>query len=288
MLDRMAQLRKVDQVLPARETMEGAGVRLKRAFGNAQVPLFDPYLLLDDFRSDDPDDYIAGFPWHPHRGIETVTYLLQGQARHEDSLGNNGVLGPGDVQWMSAASGIVHQEMPEQKEGLLHGFQLWVNLPAAHKMDAPRYQEITAAKIPTVKLENGGTARLVAGELQGTKGPVVDILCEPFYAEMKLMSGEEFQLPLAQGHTAFAYLFEGTASFKGQQGAETEAGHVILFKTEGDRLSIQAGEKGARFLLITGKPIGEPVAWYGPMVMNTRAELETAFREYQQGTFIRD
>ncbi len=286
MTESMSPIRKVSQVLVSQPTMEGAGVRLNRVFGNAQVPLFDPYLLLDDFRSDDPDDYIAGFPWHPHRGIETVTYLLKGLVRHEDSLGNNGVIGPGDVQWMSAGSGIVHQEMPEQKQGLLHGFQLWVNLPAAHKMDPPRYQEVQATDIPEVDLKDGGRVRVIAGEFQGTEGPVRDILCRPLYLDVSLPEDGRFELPIEPGHTAFAYLVEGEAVLAPDGGESHGPGKVILFEREGDSLHVQA-RSPLRFLLIAGKPIGEPVVWWGPMVMNTQTELETAFQEYRQGTFIK-
>lgn len=282
----MSSIRKVSQVLRSRPTMEGAGVRLNRVFGNAHVPLFDPYLLLDDFSSDDPDDYIAGFPWHPHRGIETVTYLLKGLVRHEDSLGNNGVIGPGDVQWMSSGSGIVHQEMPEQDQGQLHGFQLWVNLPAAHKMDPPRYQEVRSADIPEVDLHEGGRVRVIAGDYDGRQGPIRDILSQPLYLDVSLPEDGQFQIPIERGHTAFAYLVEGTAAFAPDGEAGHPSGNVVMLEKEGDGLFIQAGSP-ARLLLIAGKPLGEPVAWWGPMVMNTQAQLEQAFDEYRNGTFIK-
>ena len=269
--------------------MEGAGVRPNRVFGNAEVPHFDPYLLLDDFGSNDPDDYLVGFPWHPHRGIETVTYILKGRVRHEDSLGNNGVIGPGDVQWMSAGSGIVHQEMPERDQDRLHGFQLWVNLPAANKMDAPRYQEVQAADIPELDLGNGkGRVRVIAGQFQDQQGPVTDILCQPLYLDVSLPEGGRFELPVERGHTAFAYLVQGRAAFgPASDGEESHgAGNVVLFDREGDSLLVRA-RPPLRFLLIAGRPIGEPVAWWGPMVMNTQEELEQAFEEYRRGTFIK-
>ncbi len=265
--------------------MEGAGVRLKRVFGFHEAPKFDPFLLLDHFGSDNPDDYMAGFPWHPHRGIETITYMLDGRVEHGDSLGNQGVIESGDVQWMTAGSGIIHQEMPKESEGLMMGFQLWANLPSHQKMMHPRYRDVKRNTIPEVELESGVRARVICGEIAGTRGPVQDIVTEPEYLDVEMASGKTFSHDIKEDHTVFAYVFEGSGAF-GVDKVTVESGHLVLFD-EGSEVLIDSGDEGLRFLLISGKPIGEPVAWYGPIVMNTREELETAFREYRNGTFIK-
>lgn len=280
----MATIRKVNKVLTAQPTLEGAGVRLQRVFGFHQVPELDPFLLLDDFHSSRPDDYLRGFPWHPHRGIETITYALQGSIDHGDSLGNQGTIGAGDVQWMTAGSGIVHQEMPHgDEQGRLWGFQLWANLPASHKMMHPRYRDITSQVIPLVELEQGAIARVICGSLNGAQGPVQDIVTEPQYLDISLPAGVEFHHSLPAHHTAFVYAIEGQGV---SQQTRLGAGNLALYG-EGDLLVIQAGAEPLRFLLIAGKPIGEPVAWYGPIVMNTQEELQLAFDEYRNGTFLK-
>ena len=276
--------RPVEAVQPSVPTTEGAGVRLRRVFGRVD-PRLDPFLLLDDFRSDDPDDYIAGFPWHPHRGMETISYLLHGALAHGDSLGNTGDLGPGDVQWMTAGSGIIHEEMPRQTEGLLHGFQLWANLPAAHKMMAPRYQDVPAAEIPEVTLDGGVVARVICGEVGGTSGPVRDIVTEPTYLDLRLPANGELEHPVPRPHNAFAYLFEGEARFGPDGGQPVGAGHLVIFGA-GDGVQVRATDQAARLLLVAGRPLGEPVAWGGPIVMNTDEELRRAFADYQDGTFL--
>ncbi|MGY5875588.1 MAG: pirin family protein [Candidatus Thorarchaeota archaeon] len=267
-------------------TSEGAGVRLKRVFGNRTVFELDPFLLLDDFHSDNPTDYIAGFPWHPHRGIETITYLLEGDVKHGDSLGNGGVIGKGDVQWMTAGSGIVHEEMPHQKDGLLWGFQLWANLPASHKMMHPRYRDIKAQDIPTVVTDNGVEVKIISGQVGGTKGPVEDVITDPEYLDVKIPANAEFSHEVKAGHTVFAYIIEGSGTFDGSDRESVAIEHLVLFD-DGTEVVIEAGGEGVRFLLISGKPIGEPVAWYGPIVMNTQEELQIAFDEYRNGTFLK-
>lgn len=280
--------RKVSNIWQSQVTMEGAGVRLKRAFGNAQAPQLDPFLLLDDFHSDDPDDYIAGFPWHPHRGIETVTYMLHGRVTHEDSLNNKGVIESGDVQWMTAGSGIIHSEMPQQDSGLLRGLQLWVNLPGEYKMMNPRYRDIHSSRIPEVSLDGGVTARVISGEAAGIKGPVRDIVVDPLYMDVTVPAGSVFSHPVKDGYTTFAYVLEGSGYFDNKKNKLIEDHHLAIFEDSG-YLEITGGEAadGVRFLLVAGKPINEPVAWYGPIVMNTREELQAAFDEYQKGTFIK-
>lgn len=280
--------RKVSAVWQSQSTMEGAGVRLKRAFGNTQAPQLDPFLLLDDFHSDDPDDYIAGFPWHPHRGIETVTYMLHGRVKHEDSLKNKGVIEGGDVQWMTAGSGIIHSEMPEQDHGLMRGLQLWVNLPAKNKMMNPRYREVQKEQIPEVSLKGGVTVKIISGEVAGTKGPVQDIVVDSLYMDVTVPAGAVFNHPLKNGYTTFAYVLEGSGYFDDDKGKLVVDHHLVVYNDSGD-LEITSGEDSGsvRFLLVSGKPIKEPVAWYGPIVMNTQEELQTAFDEYQKGTFIK-
>jgi redox-sensitive bicupin YhaK (pirin superfamily) len=277
--------RTIRTILPGRGTMDGAGVRLKRVFGFGEVPLFDPFLLLDDFRNDNPDDYIAGFPWHPHRGIETVTYMIRGRVKHGDSMGNRGTLNDGDIQWMTAGGGIIHEEMPEQVEGSLFGMQLWVNLPRSHKMMAPRYQDIAGDTVPVVSLPSGGQVRVLAGAFQGTVGPVKDVVADPSYFDVELTPGEPFRLDVTAGHTVFAYLLMGSGTFApGAQ--ETPFQHVVLYN-DGGAVEIAAGMNGCRFILVSGQPLGEPVAWQGPIVMNTDEELATAFKDYREGTFLR-
>jgi redox-sensitive bicupin YhaK (pirin superfamily) len=300
----MDKNRKIRKVILSKPTLEGAGVHLKRAFALREVPMFDPFLLLDDFRSRDPREYLAGFPWHPHRGIETITYMLEGRVEHGDSMGNEGVIAPGDVQWMTAGSGIIHQEMPKgDATGRMGGFQLWANLPAAHKMMDPRYRGVESRQIPKVDAGKGATVGVICGKIGSVEGPVQDIVTDPEYLDVTLAPGTEFLHPTTQGHTVFAYIIEGKASFCWEKNPfhyETEAvsyfdfkrdpflknGSLILF-SDGEQVAVSTEDEPVRFLLVSGKPIGEPVAWYGPIVMNTQAELETAFEEYERGTFIK-
>jgi len=283
----MNDTRKIRKIFKSQPTIEGAGVHLRRAFGFDEVPLFDPFLMLDDFRGDKPEQYVKGFPWHPHRGIETITYMLHGEVEHGDSLGNKGVIHPGDVQWMTAGGGIIHQEMPRgDAGGRMGGFQLWANLPAAQKMMDPRYRDVKAAQIPVVAQKNGVQIRVVCGDVAGVKGPVQDIVIDPQYLDVSVPSASEFIQDIQRGHTAFAYVFEGNGQFDDYQSKPVASEHLILF-SDGDRVKVNTGEKPVRFLLISGKPIGEPVAWRGPIVMNTQAELKLAFEEYHNGTFIR-
>jgi hypothetical protein len=272
-------------LLNGQPTIEGAGVRLNRIFGHPEVPRFDPFLLLDDFGSDNPDDYIAGFPWHPHRGIETVTYMVSGEVEHGDSLGNEGVIGPGDVQWMTAGSGIIHQEMPRRVEGSLRGFQLWVNLPGHEKMTAPRYQEVPALSIPTVSPHPGLSIKVIAGEMVGVRGPVQDVAVKPVYLDITLEAGADIEHPTPNNHTVFAYAVSGTGTVGPKSAHELRAGQLALFASGGS-VTAAAGDRPFRFLLVSGRPLGEPVAWSGPIVMNTREELAEAFRDYQEGTFV--
>ncbi|MFW9772210.1 MAG: pirin family protein [Candidatus Heimdallarchaeota archaeon] len=283
----MNSIKKVKLALRSRPTMEGAGVRLKRAFGYAD-PSLDPFLLLDDFHSDDPNDYIAGFPWHPHRGIETITYMLHGKIEHGDSLGNGGVIEAGDVQWMTAGSGIIHQEMPKKdnKNSLLWGFQLWANLPASHKMMDPRYREIKKNQIPEIEVTKGVKIKVLSGEINGTKGPVQDIVTEPEYLDVQIDSNSEFRHTIKKGHNVIAYVIEGEAYFDDYNEKLVGIENLIIYG-DGDEVLIRAVDKNVRFLLISGKPLSEPVAWRGPIVMNTDEELRIAFQEYNNGTFIK-
>jgi redox-sensitive bicupin YhaK (pirin superfamily) len=300
----MGNIRKIQKIFKSKPTMEGAGVRLKRAFGFYQVPLLDPFLLLDDFHSNHPDDYLKGFPWHPHRGIETITYVLYGKVEHGDSMENRGIISSGDVQWMTAGSGIIHQEMPKgQEDGLMWGFQLWANLPASHKMMDPRYRDVKSHQIPEVTLDHGVRVKIICGEVKGVKGPVQDIVIDPEYLDITVPSNSHLRYPVKGGHTVFAYIIEGKGYFdpgRDVYAYEVEGRNYFDFKREcmmgsenlilfdgGDELTISTEEKPVRFLLISGKPIGEPVAWYGPIVMNTQEELRIAFEEYENGTFIR-
>ena len=297
-------IRPIRRIVAARPTLEGAGVHLRRAFGFGDTSEFDPFLLLDDFRNERPEDYLAGFPWHPHRGIETITYVLAGTVEHGDSMGNQGTIGAGDIQWMTAGSGIIHQEMPKgDPHGRMHGFQLWGNLPAALKMTAPRYQEVKAPDIPEVADNDGTHVRVVAGDFWGQVGPVEGIAADPVYLDVSVPAGRRKTLPVETTRHAFAYVFEGSGSFCNASGplavptesagwsdtappAEASNRSLILFD-RGDEVSVAAGEKGIRFLLVSGKPLGEPVAWYGPIVMNTQAELRQAFEELKRGTFLK-
>ncbi|HEU4662136.1 MAG TPA: pirin family protein [Pseudolabrys sp.] len=298
-------IRPVKSITQSRPTIEGAGVKLRRAFGFGETAETDPFLLLDDFRNDRPSDYLAGFPWHPHRGIETITYVLNGTVEHGDSLGNRGSLGAGDVQWMTAGRGIMHQEMPQgDKQGRMHGFQLWANLPSSLKMTAPRYQDIKAAEIPEAVDDDGTRARVVCGEFWGKKGPVEGVAADPRYLDIYVPPGKRKTLKVEVERHAFAYVFEGDGKFAYASkpfGVLTEKqvdGEEILFREpvgdralvmfdRGDEVVVQAGDNGIRFLLVSGKPIEEPVAWYGPIVMNTQAELRQAVSELQNGTFIK-
>ncbi len=278
-------LRSVTHRFPGVPTTEGAGVRLRRSFSNPEVPLFDPFLLLDRFGSTNPADYLAGFPWHPHRGIETVTYVLHGEVAHGDTLGNAGVIGPGDVQWMNSGSGIVHQEMPRRTEGLLEGFQLWVNRPAREKMSPPAYRGLTAAEFPKVALDGGAEVTVVAGRYRDVEGPVAAIPVDPRYLDVRVPSGSTFVEPTPPGYTVFAHAVSGSGSFAGTDAAPVASGETVLFGP-GESVRATAGPGGFRFLLVSGRPLHEPVAWYGPIVMNSRTELETALRELRSGSFV--
>jgi redox-sensitive bicupin YhaK (pirin superfamily) len=298
-------LRPVKRIVQSKPTIEGAGVKLRRAFGFGDTSELDPFLLFDDFRNDRPDDYKAGFPWHPHRGIETITYVLAGTVDHGDSLGNRGTLGSGDVQWMTAGSGILHQEMPQgDRQGRMHGFQLWANLPASLKMTAPRYQDIASAEVPKIVDDDGTSVSVICGDFRGKRGAVDGIAADPRYLDVWVPASVRKSLPVETNRHAFAYVFEGSGTFraasqpfgvlteKDVDGRETrireQTGNrsLVLFDS-GDEVTVQAGEEGIRFLLVSGKPIGEPVAWYGPIVMNTQAELQQAAAELRDGTFIK-
>jgi redox-sensitive bicupin YhaK (pirin superfamily) len=297
-------IRPIKRLSKSRPTIEGAGVHLRRAFGFGNTSEFDPFLLLDDFRNDIPEDYLAGFPWHPHRGIETITYVLAGTVEHGDSMGNHGTIGAGDVQWMTAGSGIIHQEMPKgDLAGRMHGFQLWANLPSSLKMTAPRYQEVKSHDIPVVTDDDGTSARIVCGDFWGAIGPVNGIAADPIYLDMSIPPGKRKILPVETMRHAFAYVFAGTGKFCNASGplavptegvgwldtdppTEAENRSLVLFD-RGDEIVVQAGDDGIRFLLISGKPIQEPVAWYGPIVMNTQEQLRQAFEELDQGTFLK-
>jgi redox-sensitive bicupin YhaK (pirin superfamily) len=297
-------VRPVKRLVKAKPTLEGAGVHLRRAFGFGNTSDFDPFLLLDDFRNDHPEDYLAGFPWHPHRGIETITYVLAGTVEHGDSMGNQGTIGRGDVQWMTAGSGIVHQEMPKgDPNGLMHGFQLWANLPASLKMTDPRYQDVKAADIPVVTDDDGTQARVVCGTFWGRKGPVDEVAIDPIYLDVSVPPGKRKSLPVATTRNAFAYVFAGAGDFCNASGplevptegvgwsdttppAHADNRSLVLFD-RGDEVTVQARDEGIRFLLVSGKPLAEPVAWYGPIVMNTQEQLRQAFAELQEGTFLK-
>jgi len=283
----MGKAREILKITRTTPTIEGAGVHLQRVFGFGQEESFDPFLLLDHFGSDNPDDYRKGFPWHPHRGMETITYILHGNVEHGDSLGNKGVIGSGDVQWMTAGSGIIHQEMPKgDTSGGMWGFQLWANLPRSHKMMKPRYQELKAAQIPEVAGPGGVRIKLVAGSVGEIKGPVRDIVIDPQYLDVAIPADGSFKHSVTPGHTCFVYVFEGEGFFDETRKSLVTAGHLVLFG-DGERVEVTAGNGPLRFLLIAGRPLGEPVAWHGPIVMNTEEELQVAFAEYRAGTFIK-
>ncbi|HVA62671.1 MAG TPA: pirin family protein [Terriglobales bacterium] len=297
-------LRPVKRMIVAKPTLEGAGVHLRRAFGFGNTQEFDPFLLLDDFRNDVPEDYLAGFPWHPHRGIETITYVLAGSVEHGDSMGNHGAIAPGDVQWMTAGSGIIHQEMPKGDNlGRMHGFQLWANLPASLKMTRPRYQEVKAPEIPDITDDDGTQVRIVSGSFWGRKGPVEGVAADPIYLDVTVPPGRRKTLPVEVTRHAFAYVFSGGGKFCHASGplavptepvgwadtappTEADNRSLVLFD-RGDELMVEAGEDGIRFLLVSGKPLEEPVAWYGPIVMNTQQQLRQAYEELERGTFLK-
>jgi redox-sensitive bicupin YhaK (pirin superfamily) len=297
--------RQIQKVFKSKPTIEGAGVHLKRAFGYSQVPQFDPFLMMDDFHSSNPAEYLAGFPWHPHRGIETITYVLEGMVEHRDSLGNSGVIGAGDIQWMTAGSGIIHEEMPRQSPtGTMWGFQFWANLPAAQKMRPPRYREVKATQIPAVTLESGVVIKVVSGEINGVQGPVRDIIIDPELLDVTVPAATSFSHPVKPGHTAFAYVLDGEAHFDERRDAYAYevvgsgwsdmsrkctfgAESVILYERAGGQIVVSTVGRPVRFLFLAGMPLGEPVAWYGPIVMNTQEELRVAFEEYQKGTFLK-
>lgn len=282
----MSYPKRLVEVLKTFPTLEGAGVRLHRGFANAQLPRFDPFLLFDDFSSPTPADYLPGFPMHPHRGIETVTYVLGGKVHHRDSLGNSGVIGSGDIQWMSAGSGIIHEEMPQGTNGLL-GFQLWVNLPKKNKMMEPRYQDVEKKIIPIISIGKDAEVRVIAGRAGGVSGPVLDIMADPLYLDVTLSRERDFSFPVPEGYTTFIYLVSGALASGAEKSITHKKGTILLFTHEGDSIFVRAGSLGARFLLVAGKPLCEPIAWHGPIVMNTAAELHTAFNELREGDFIK-
>ena len=293
-------IRPVKRLIHSTPTLEGAGVHLRRAFGFGNTNDFDPFLLLDDFRNDIPKEYLAGFPWHPHRGIETITYVLAGTVEHGDSMGNRGAIAAGDIQWMTAGSGIIHQEMPKgDAEGRMHGFQLWANLPASLKMTAPRYQEVKAPEIPLITDDDGTAVRIVCGSFWGKKGPVEGIAADPIYLDISVPPGKKKVLPVETTRHAFAYVFAGSGVFGnasdlqqvktdivGSEGQQADNRSLVLFD-RGDEVTVQAGPEGIRFLLVSGKPLEEPVAWRGPIVMNTQDQLRQAFEELNRGTFLK-
>ena len=278
--------RSIVRRFPGVPTLEGAGVRLRRSFSNREVPLFDPFLLLDRFGSSNPEDYLAGFPWHPHRGIETVTYVLDGKVAHGDTLGNSGVIGSGDVQWMNSGSGIIHQEMPQRTEGTMAGFQLWVNLPAREKMSVPAYRGLSSSEIPEATTEAGDRVKVVAGTFGTVEGPVRGIPVDPTYLDVHIPPGGRFEHSPPSGHTAFAHAVDGSGTFEGTDTAPVSGGETLLFGT-GGAVRARAGAAGLRFLLVSGRPLHEPVAWYGPIVMNRNDELLTAMRELERGDFVK-
>jgi len=301
----MNAARKIKKIFKSKQTIEGAGVHLKRAFGSSEVGQFDPFLLLDDFRSENPNHYNKGFPWHPHRGIETITYILQGKVEHGDSLGNKGIIDAGDVQWMTAGSGIIHQEMPKgDASGRMEGFQLWANLPAAEKMMSPRYRDVKSNDIPVITLENDVQIKIICGTVNKIHGPVQDIMIDPEYLDITVPAHTVYEHPVKPGHTVFAYVIAGQGYFckekkpfiyeaEGENSFDMETdplasnGTLILFE-DGRSVHIETGDASIRFLLISGKPLNEPIAWHGPIVMNNQAELQLAFDEYRAGTFLKN
>lgn len=300
----MTITRRIHRVMTSKPTLEGAGVHLRRGFGFGDTSLTDPFLLLDDFRGDSPELYEKGFPWHPHRGIETITYMLAGRVEHGDSMGNSGLITKGDVQWMNSGSGIIHQEMPKgDPDGRMEGFQLWANLPRVAKMSKPNYQEVKSGDIPEVELENGVKVRVVCGEVKGNKGPVKDVAIAPQYLDVSIPAAKTFILPTPADHTAIAYVYEGGGIFCGEvdpfayehEGLNyfdthrdaVQGNHTVIIFEQGDQIEVAGGSEGVRFLFFSGKPLHEPVAWYGPIVMNTEEELRIAFDELNSGTFIK-
>lgn len=280
-------IRKIKKVLTSKHTLEGAGVHLKRVFGYHEIPLFDPFLMMDDFRSDYPDKYIKGFPWHPHRGIETITYVLKGDVEHGDSMGNKGIISSGDIQWMTAGSGIIHQEMPKgNKDGKMYGFQLWANLPASHKMMNPRYQDIKSCDIPEILIEKHIKIKVICGIINGIKGPVKDIIIDPEYFDISVPANSKYLHPTKTRYTTFVYIIGGKGYFSEDKKEKFKNEQMILFE-DGNTIEITTDTESVRFLLLSGKPIGEPIAWRGPIVMNTQEELDIAFEEYNNGTFIK-
>jgi quercetin 2,3-dioxygenase len=283
----MNEIRKIRKIFKSRPTIEGAGVHLKRALGFGDPYEYDPFLLLDDFRGKDPRYYIKGFPWHPHRGIETITYMLAGTAEHGDSMGNSGIIGPGDVQWMTAGSGIIHQEMPKGDDsGRMEGFQLWANLPASNKMMKPRYRDMKRTVIPEVATENGVKIKIICGKVNGVEGPVRDIVIDPEYLDITIPANQSLNHPINPGHTVFAYVIDGKGRFDPEQDSWAANESLVSFD-DGKDIVVSTDQLPVRFLLISGKPIREPIAWQGPIVMNTQEELRIAFDEYEQGTFIK-
>jgi len=284
----MSEIRRVQSVIEPQGTLEGAGVRLHRSIGTREVNYLDPFLLLDDFSSHDRRDYEAGFPQHPHRGIETVTYMLRGAVNHKDTLGNSGSIGAGDIQWMTSGRGILHEEMPQVRPEGIAGFQIWVNLPAKAKMTAPRYQDVRSEKIPEIKGKDGARIRVVAGTVGDVRGAVTDIAADPTYLDVLVPPNSAYRERVARGHTAFAYVFEGQAIFPGPGREEVTVPHPrLVVLGDGDEIHVKTGAEPARFLLVSGKPLGEPIARYGPFVMNTKAEIEQALDDLRRGTFVR-
>ena len=282
----METIRKIDRIIKGQPTSDGAGVKLTRILGHNTQDVLDPFLLLDFFGSDNPEEYMAGFPWHPHRGMETVTYMLDGKVEHADSIGNSGVIGKGDIQWMTAGSGIIHQEMPVNEGGRMMGFQLWVNLPSTSKMVSPRYQDIPASKVPVVELPNKARVKVLAGTFQGVSGPVQNIIADPEYFDVEMPENEELRIPAAPDHNVFAYLYEGSAGFDENSNDQLHKGEGAVFGS-GDQILVKTGASGVHFILIAGKPIKESIAWHGPIVMNTEEEINTAFRELRNNEFIK-
>ena len=297
--------RVINKIWKSEPVVEGTGVKLKRAFGYHEIPLLDPFLLFDDFRSTNPADYLAGFPWHPHRGIETITYVLDGDVEHADSMGNKGNISAGDVQWMTAGSGIIHQEMPKgNRKGEMLGFQLWANLPAKAKMIDPRYQGFTRKEIPLITLQDGVSIRIICGKVNETAGPVHDVVANPEYLDITIPAGKSFTHAVMADHTVLAYVIDGGAYFDAsrhpfsheaaganyfdmQPACLCSDGTLVLYKTGGTSITVTTDKQAVRFLLASGKPLNEPIAWYGPIVMNTQAELKTAFQEFTAGTFVK-
>ena len=283
-----SQPRKVVRIIEPQTVMEGAGVRLKRSIATQTLDYLDPFLLFDHFGSNNPDDYIAGFPMHPHRGIETVTYILSGTVNHRDSLGNAGSIGAGDIQWMTAGGGIMHEEMPQEEPGGLDGFQLWVNLPAKLKMIQPRYQDVVSARIPEFQRHDGGTIRVIAGTIEGVAGAVSEIAADPIYLDVSVPAYSSFTQAIERGHTAFAYVFEGRGAFGlDGEGNERSVSHpTLVVLGDGDHVEMRTEDQSVRFLLVSGKPLHEPIARYGPFVMNTAEEIQQALRDLRNGTFV--